>query len=131
FVGPAVGPLASGEVGIGRMAEPEEIAAAALAALGRGPLAGVRVLVSAGPTHEPLDPVRFLGNRSSGKMGFALAAEAARRGARVELVAGPVALATPSGVNRVDVVTAREMERAVHEHAPAADLVVMAAAVAD
>ncbi len=90
-----------------------------------------RVLVTAGPTHEPLDPVRFLGNRSSGKMGFALAAEAARRGARVVLVAGPVSLPTPSGVIRVDVVTAREMESAVHEHAPAADLVVMAAAVAD
>jgi phosphopantothenoylcysteine decarboxylase/phosphopantothenate--cysteine ligase len=113
------------------MAEPEAIVAAVEAAAGSGPLAGRTVLVTAGPTHEPLDPVRFLGNRSSGRMGFALAAEAARRGARVVLIAGPVALATPSGVTRVDVVTAREMERAVHEHAPAADLVVMAAAVAD
>jgi phosphopantothenoylcysteine decarboxylase/phosphopantothenate--cysteine ligase len=101
------------------------------AAAGLGPLAGRTVLVTAGPTHEPLDPVRFLGNRSSGKMGFALAAEAARRGARVVLVAGPVALASPPGVRRVDVVTAREMERAVLEHAPAADLIAMAAAVAD
>jgi len=131
FAGPVEGPLASGEVGMGRMAEPEAIVAAVEAAGGSGPLAGRTVLVTAGPTHEPLDPVRFLGNRSSGRMGFALAAEAARRGARVVLVAGPVALATPSGVTRLDVGTAREMERAVREHAPAADLVVMAAAVAD
>jgi phosphopantothenoylcysteine decarboxylase/phosphopantothenate--cysteine ligase len=131
FAGPVEGPLASGEVGMGRMAEPEAIVAAVEAAAGSGPLAGRTVLVTAGPTHEPLDPVRFLGNRSSGRMGFALAAEAARRGARVVLVAGPVALTTPSGVTRVDVVTAREMEQAVHEQAPAADLVVMAAAVAD
>lgn len=131
FAGPVEGPLASGEVGMGRMAEPEEIAREIEAAAGSGPLAGRTVLVAAGPTFEPVDPVRFLGNRSSGRMGFALAAEAARRGARVVLVAGPVALPTPSGVTRFDVVTAREMERAVHEHAPAADLIVMAAAVAD
>jgi phosphopantothenoylcysteine decarboxylase/phosphopantothenate--cysteine ligase len=131
FAGPVEGPLASGEVGMGRMAEPEEIVGEIEAAAGAGPLAGWTVLVAAGPTFEPVDPVRFLGNRSSGRMGFALAAEAARRGARVILVAGPVALPTPSGVARVDVVTAREMERAVHEHAPAADLIVMAAAVAD
>jgi phosphopantothenoylcysteine decarboxylase/phosphopantothenate--cysteine ligase len=131
IVGPVEGPLASGEVGMGRMAEPEAIVEAVEAAAGEGPLAARTVLVTAGPTHEPVDPVRFLGNRSSGRMGFALAAEAARRGARVVLVAGPVALPTPAGVTRVDVVTAREMERAVHEHAPAADLVVMAAAVAD
>jgi phosphopantothenoylcysteine decarboxylase/phosphopantothenate--cysteine ligase len=131
LAGPVEGPLASGEVGMGRMAEPEAIVQAIEAAVGSGPLAGRTVLVTAGPTHEPLDPVRFLGNRSSGRMGFALAAEAARRGARTVLVAGPVALATPPGVERIDVVTAREMERAVHEHAPAADLVVMAAAVAD
>jgi len=131
LAGPVEGPLASGEVGMGRMAEPEAIVEAVEAAAGLGPLAGRTVLVTAGPTHEPIDPVRFLGNRSSGKMGFALAAEAARRGARVVLVAGPVALASPSGVKRVDVVTAREMEAAVLEHAPAADLIVMAAAVAD
>lgn len=131
FAGPVEGPLASGEVGMGRMAEPEAIAQAVEAAAGAGPLAGRTVLVTAGPTHEPVDPVRFLGNRSSGRMGFALAAEAARRGARVVLVAGPVRLATPSRVTRVDVVTAREMERAVREHAAAADLIVMAAAVAD
>jgi phosphopantothenoylcysteine decarboxylase / phosphopantothenate---cysteine ligase len=131
IVGPDEGPLASGEIGLGRMAEPEIIVAAIEAAAGGGPLAGRTVLVTAGPTHEPLDPVRFLGNRSSGRMGFALAAEAARRGARVVLVAGPVSLPTPAGVDRVDVVTARDMERAVREHAAAADLIVMAAAVAD
>lgn len=131
IAGPVEGPLASGETGMGRMTDPEAIVEAVEAAAGAGPLAGRTVLVTAGPTHEPVDPVRFLGNRSSGRMGFALAAEAARRGARVILVAGPVALATPPGVRRVDVVTAREMERAVHEHAPGADLVVMAAAVAD
>ena len=142
LVGPAFGPLASGEVGIGRMAEPEEIAAAIEAAAaaveagggrgaGDGTWAGRTVLVTAGPTHEPLDPVRYLGNRSSGKMGFALAAEAARRGARVLLVAGPVSLPTPAGVERVDVETAAEMATAVGERAAVADLVVMAAAVAD
>jgi len=131
LAGPVEGPLASGEVGMGRMAEPEEIARVIEAAGGGGPLAGRTVLVTAGPTHEPVDPVRFLGNRSSGQMGFALAAEAARRGARTVLVAGPVALAAPPGVIRINVTTAREMERAVHEHAPAADLIVMAAAVAD
>lgn len=131
-VGPVEGALASGEVGQGRMVEPEEIAAAVLAAHGvGGPLAGRTVVVSAGPTHEPIDPVRYLGNRSSGKMGFALAREARRRGARVVLVAGPVALATPPGVERVNVETALEMQAAIRQHAPAADLVVMAAAVAD
>lgn len=131
LAGPVEGPLASGEVGMGRMAEPEAIADAVEAAAGIGPLAGQTVLVTAGPTHEPVDPVRFLGNRSSGRMGFALAAEAARRGARVILVAGPVALPTPAGVSRTDVVTAREMEQAVRARAPEADLIVMAAAVAD
>lgn len=131
IVGPVEGPLASGEVGMGRMADPEAIVAAVEGAAGAGPLAGRTVLVTAGPTFEPLDPVRFLGNRSSGKMGFALAAEAAKRGARVVLVAGPVALQTPSGVRRIDVVTARDMESAVHEQAREADLVIMTAAVAD
>lgn len=139
FAGPVSGPLASGEVGMGRMADPAEIAAEIEAAgnqpAGEQPaasaLTGRKVLITAGPTFEPLDPVRFLGNRSSGKMGFALAAEAARRGADVTLVAGPVALATPPGVARVDVATAAEMAAAVAAHAPAAHLVVMAAAVAD
>jgi phosphopantothenoylcysteine decarboxylase/phosphopantothenate--cysteine ligase len=131
IVGPVEGPLASGEVGMGRMADPEEIVRAVESAAGTGPLAGRTVLVTAGPTYEPVDPVRFLGNRSSGRMGFALAAEAARRGARVALVAGPVHLPTPAGADRLNVTTAREMEAAVREHAPAADLVIMTAAVAD
>jgi phosphopantothenoylcysteine decarboxylase/phosphopantothenate--cysteine ligase len=131
LAGPVEGPLASGEIGMGRMADPEAIAEMVEAAAGRGPLAGRTVLVTAGPTHEPVDPVRFLGNRSSGKMGFALAREAAKRGARVFLVAGPVSLPTPSGVERIDVTTARDMEQAVHEQAPAADLIIMSAAVAD
>jgi phosphopantothenoylcysteine decarboxylase/phosphopantothenate--cysteine ligase len=147
LVGPVEGALASGESGMGRMAEPEdivrEIEAAAASAAAAAPVApndpevvdgrlrGVRVLVTAGPTQEPLDPVRYLGNRSSGRMGFALAAEAARRGAQVALVAGPVALPTPAGVTRIDVVTAREMEQAVQAAAPAAELAIMAAAVAD
>lgn len=132
FAGPVEGPLASGEVGMGRMADPAAVAALIDSLERRGTsLAGRRVVVSAGPTHEPLDPVRFLGNRSSGKMGFALAAEAARRGAEVVLVSGPVRLATPRGVERVDVTTAREMEEALRSRVPGADLVVMAAAVAD
>jgi phosphopantothenoylcysteine decarboxylase/phosphopantothenate--cysteine ligase len=133
LVGPVDGLLASGESGMGRMAEPAAIVAAVeeAASGGDGRLRGLRVVVTAGPTQEPIDPVRFLGNRSSGKMGFALAAEAARRGARVALVAGPVALATPAGVRRVDVRTAAEMERAVGAEVAGADLVIMAAAVAD
>lgn len=130
-VGPVVGPLASGEVGPGRMADPEEIVRAVEGAVRPGPWAGRTVLVAAGPTYEPIDPVRFLGNRSSGKMGFALAAEAARQGGRVELVAGPVALPTPPGVSRIDVTTAVEMEREMARRAAGADLIVMAAAVAD
>jgi len=131
LVGPVEGPLASGEVGVGRMAEVPELVAAVRRRLAAGPLAGRHLLIAAGPTHEPIDPVRFLGNRSSGKMGFALAAEAARRGARVSLVAGPVALPTPAGVERFDVETALEMEARVRELAPASDVIVLAAAVAD
>ncbi len=131
LVGPVAGPLASGESGIGRMAEPGAILREIEAAAGGGSLRGLRVLVTAGPTQEPLDPVRYIGNRSSGRMGFALAAEAARRGARVALVAGPVALATPAGVERIDVTTARDMERAVQAEAAGADLVIMTAAVGD
>ncbi len=140
-IGPTTGPLASGEIGMGRMADPESIVSAvmeaaltAVAAPAIGaprPLAGRSVLISAGPTFEPIDPVRFLGNRSSGKMGFAIAAEAARRGARTILIAGPVALATPQGVERIDVQTAAEMAAAVAATAPDSDLVVLAAAVAD
>jgi phosphopantothenoylcysteine decarboxylase/phosphopantothenate--cysteine ligase len=131
FAGPVEGPLANGEVGMGRMADPEAIAEAVEEAMRPGPLAGRTVVVTAGPTFEPVDPVRFLGNRSSGKMGFALAEEAARRGARVVLVAGPVHLSTPPGVERINVTTAREMEATLHRIVPEADLVVMTAAVAD
>ncbi len=139
-VGPVEGRLASGEQGWGRMAEPEAIVETVCRALDvpegaldapRGPLAGRKVVVTAGPTLEAIDPVRFLGNRSSGRMGFALARQAAIRGAAVTLIAGPVALETPAGVQRVDVVSTAEMEAALHEAARAADLVVMAAAVSD
>jgi phosphopantothenoylcysteine decarboxylase/phosphopantothenate--cysteine ligase len=131
-VGPEHGALASGEEGEGRMSDPEAIAKAVASFFTRPrDLAGVRVLVAAGPTHEPIDPVRFLGNRSSGKMGFALAAEAAARGAEVVLVAGPVALPSPAGVERIDVTTALEMADAVAARAPESQVVVMAAAVAD
>ncbi len=131
-VGPTDGLLANGARGLGRMSEPEEIAAAVAAVLGRtGDLAGRRLLVTAGPTQEPLDPVRYLGNRSSGKMGFALATAARDRGATVTLVSGPVALRPPYGVAVVPVATAEEMRAAVVEHAGTADALVMAAAVAD
>jgi phosphopantothenoylcysteine decarboxylase/phosphopantothenate--cysteine ligase len=131
-VGPVEGSLASGEVGWGRMAEPEQVVEAIESlASGGGELRGRTVVVSAGPTWEAVDAVRFLANRSSGKMGFALAAEAARRGARSILVAGPVALETPHGVERLDVESAREMEEALHGVVASADLVIMAAAVGD
>ncbi len=134
LVGPVEGALASGEYGVGRLADPEQIAEAVLAAAGQEahrPWNRRRVLISAGPTHEPIDPVRYLGNRSSGKMGFALAAEAARRGAHTTLVAGPVSLPTPPSVERRDVTTALEMRDAIHDLAGEADLIVMTAAVAD
>lgn len=133
FVGPVVGPVASGDVGAGRMEEPPAIADAIEAALDAGPgaLDGKHVVVSAGPTYEPLDPVRFLGNRSSGKMGFAIAEAAAAAGARVTLVAGPVSLATPRAVTRVDVETAEQMRAALATAIADADALVMAAAVAD
>lgn len=131
-VGPDAGELACGWIGAGRLVDPAEIATAAqaLVATPGAPLTGRRVVVSAGPTYERIDDVRFLGNRSSGKMGFALAAEAARLGAEVALIAGPVALATPPGVRRrVDVESAAEMREALLREE--ADVVVMAAAVAD
>jgi len=136
-IGPDDGPLAEGESGPGRLAEPEAIVAAlaggavaAPAAAGPGLLQGLRVIVTAGPTYEDLDPVRYLGNRSSGKMGFAVAASAARAGAEVVLVAGPVQLPTPPGVQRVDVRSAVQMRQAVMEALPA-DVYIGAAAVAD
>jgi phosphopantothenoylcysteine decarboxylase/phosphopantothenate--cysteine ligase len=130
-VGPVMGPLASGELGMGRMAEPVEIVAAIEDAVGTTELDGRTILVTAGPTREPFDPIRFLSNRSSGKMGYSLAAEAAARGAKVLLVSGPVHLGVPAGVDRSLVETASEMESRVHELAPQADLIIMTAAVAD
>jgi phosphopantothenoylcysteine decarboxylase/phosphopantothenate--cysteine ligase len=132
LLGPAAGEQACGDVGPGRMLEPDAIVAALEAGFVDGALAGLRVVVSAGPTLEDIDPVRFIGNRSSGRMGFAVAEAAAAAGAEVTLVAGPVALATPAGVaKRVDVRSADEMHAAMLEAAAAADIVVAAAAVAD
>jgi phosphopantothenoylcysteine decarboxylase/phosphopantothenate--cysteine ligase len=134
-VGPVYGEVASGERGVGRMAEPEEIVFAVIRELTLGDLAGRHVVVTAGPTAEDLDPVRFLTNRSSGKMGFAIAERAAARGARVTLIAGPVALPTPYGVTRVDVRSAVAMRGAVWQalgpDLTHADALVMAAAVGD
>ena len=130
-VGPDAGELACGWIGEGRMIEAADIARACAELLGPQDWAGRRVLVTAGPTYEPIDPVRFLGNRSTGKMGFAIAARAARRGAEVTLVAGPTALPTPAGVTRVDVQTARQMREATLAHVDGAAMVVMTAAVAD
>ncbi|MCW8890296.1 MAG: bifunctional phosphopantothenoylcysteine decarboxylase/phosphopantothenate--cysteine ligase CoaBC [Sedimenticola sp.] len=129
--GPASGDQACGEVGPGRMVEPEALFQQACRHFTSGVLAGVRVLLTAGPTREPIDPVRFIGNRSSGKMGFALARAFVALGAHVELVAGPVVLVTPPGVERVDVETAREMEQAVLDRVASCDIFVGCAAVAD
>jgi phosphopantothenoylcysteine decarboxylase / phosphopantothenate---cysteine ligase len=131
FVGPVEGPLAHGDEGIGRMSEPDDVAAAVAAALGPGDLEGRRVLVTAGPTHEPIDPVRFIGNRSSGRMGAAVAAEAAARGAEVTLVLGPGTVTPPPGVEVVPIETAEELHGVVLMRAATVDAVVMAAAVAD
>ncbi|GJE01418.1 bifunctional phosphopantothenoylcysteine decarboxylase/phosphopantothenate--cysteine ligase CoaBC [Methylobacterium isbiliense] len=133
-VGPNVGAMAEAETGPGRMAEPQEIVAALVAMLERrtapGALAGRHVLVTSGPTHEPIDPVRYIANRSSGKQGHAIAAAAAQAGARVTLVSGPVTLPDPPGVAVVRVETARAMLAAVEAALPA-DIAVFAAAVAD
>lgn len=132
FVEPGEGYLACGWIGKGRLAEPAEIVAAAETMLRpAGPLSGRRVLVTAGPTYEDLDPVRFIGNRSSGRMGFAVAAEATARGAVVTLVAGPTTLTPPAVSELVRVRSALEMHAAVLTRADDADVVVMAAAVAD
>lgn len=133
--GPEDGEVASGESGMGRMAAPETIAQLALTRAGGSDLRGLRIVVTAGPTIEDLDPVRFLGNRSSGKMGFAIAERAAMRGADVTLVAGPVALPSPFGARRIDVRSALAMRSALWEALGAdldrADILVMTAAVAD
>ena len=133
IAGPAVGPLAYGEgEGPGRMLEPAEIIEEVGRALTRpSPLEGKRVLVTAGPTREAIDPVRYLGNRSSGRMGFALAAAAWRRGAEVRVVSGPVALQDPHGVEVLRVETAKEMFDQVSEGLPEADVSIFASAVAD
>jgi phosphopantothenoylcysteine decarboxylase/phosphopantothenate--cysteine ligase len=129
---PDEGPMACGEYGPGRLPEPVAIADAIdrMLAPASAPLAGRHILVTAGPTHEPIDPVRYIANRSSGRQGFAVAEALARLGARVTLVAGPVALPTPAGVDRIDVETARDMAAAVDAALPA-DAAVMVAAVAD
>jgi phosphopantothenoylcysteine decarboxylase/phosphopantothenate--cysteine ligase len=132
FVGPDEGETAEGELGVGRMAEPDEIVRAAEELLsGGGPLAGKRVLVSAGGTREPLDAVRFLGNRSSGRMGVALAAEARRRGAHVTLLGANLAVPVPAGVELVRTPSAAELEQEALARAEEATVVIMAAAVAD
>ena len=133
LVGPDDGQLAGGDIGPGRLVEEPALLDAIVAALtpAAGPLAGRRIVVTAGGTREPIDPVRYIGNRSSGKMGYAIAAEAARRGAVVELVSAPTALVTPPGVMRHDVETALQMRDAVTKLAEDADVVVKAAAVAD
>ncbi|NTS65797.1 bifunctional phosphopantothenoylcysteine decarboxylase/phosphopantothenate--cysteine ligase CoaBC [Sphingomonas sp. HHU CXW] len=130
---PDEGAMACGEWGTGRLPEPDAIVARIEAMLAPAPmrsLTGKRVIVTAGPTHEPIDPVRYIANRSSGKQGFAIAAALARLGADVRLIAGPVMLPTPAGVTRIDVETAREMAQAVDTALPA-DAAVMVAAVAD
>jgi len=130
-LGPAAGEQACGETGLGRMLEATEIAAALPGVLGAaGPLAGKRVLITAGPTFEPIDPVRGLTNRSSGKMGYAVARAAAEAGAEVCLVSGPTCLASPAGVRRIDVQSATEMREAVRAQLPG-DVFIAVAAVAD
>jgi phosphopantothenoylcysteine decarboxylase/phosphopantothenate--cysteine ligase len=130
-LGPADGDQACGDIGSGRMLEPHELRDILVASFGERPLHGRRVVVSAGPTYEDIDPVRFIGNRSSGRMGFAVAAAAREAGADVTLVAGPVALATPPGVRRVDVRSARQMHDAVMTATDGADIYIGAAAVGD
>ncbi|MBV8784755.1 MAG: bifunctional phosphopantothenoylcysteine decarboxylase/phosphopantothenate--cysteine ligase CoaBC, partial [Gammaproteobacteria bacterium] len=132
ILGPGAGDQACGESGPGRMLEPSELLEHASALLGGGgALAGRRVLVTAGPTRERIDPVRFISNRSSGKMGFAVAQAAREAGAAVVLIAGPVSLATPNGVTRVDVESAADMLQAVQRELPGTDVFISTAAVAD
>ena len=130
---PADGELASGLVGPGRLPEPDAIMAFVESIIEKTPLdlKEKKILVTAGPTYEPIDPVRFIGNRSSGKMGFAIANAAAQRGANVTLISGPVALGTPKNVSRIDVETAEQMLDAVTKQAKKCDAIIMAAAVAD
>jgi phosphopantothenoylcysteine decarboxylase/phosphopantothenate--cysteine ligase len=132
ILGPAAGNQACGEVGAGRMWEPVKLAESVLEPpANAGLLAGLNVVITAGPTRERLDPVRYLTNRSSGKMGFAVAAAAREAGAHVTMVTGPVQLPTPAGVTRINVESARDMFAAVHRHIADADVFIAAAAVAD
>ncbi len=131
ILGPASGDQACGEVGMGRMLEPVDLADAVVASLAPKTMTGVRVLMTAGPTFEPIDPVRGITNRSSGKMGYAIARAAASAGAQVTVVSGPSALATPAGVRRIDVVTAAEMFEAVKARVAEADVFIAVAAVSD
>jgi len=132
LIEPASGPLACGTSGVGRLPEPEQIVAEVEAAASSlASLTGKKVLVTAAGTIEPIDPVRYIGNRSSGRMGYAIAAEAARRGAEVALVSGPSALSEPAGVRTIHIETAAQMRSAVLAEFPACDIVIKAAAVAD
>ena len=131
LIGPGQGEQACGDVGPGRMAEPVEIADAVDALFGPPLLAGLSVLITAGPTREAIDPVRYISNHSSGKMGYAVAQAASALGGAVTLVSGPTSIATPAGVEIVPVITAAEMYEAVINRAPASDVFVSAAAVAD
>jgi phosphopantothenoylcysteine decarboxylase/phosphopantothenate--cysteine ligase len=132
FIHPGEGLLACGDTGVGRMAEPDEILSALRDHFSeKQDFAGVRMLITAGPTEEPIDPVRYLTNRSSGKMGYALAAEAVDRGAQVTLVSGPVCIAPPNGAQVISVLNAEEMYKAVMDHKKNADVIIKCAAVAD
>jgi phosphopantothenoylcysteine decarboxylase/phosphopantothenate--cysteine ligase len=131
ILGPGHGAQACGEFGPGRMLEPEELCAEIVALFGPRVLQGRRVVVTAGPTREPIDPVRYISNHSSGKQGFELAKAARNAGADVTLIAGPVTLPTPPGVRRIDVVTALDMDEAVRAHLQACDIFIGVAAVAD
>lgn len=131
ILGPGEGVQACGEVGLGRMLEPEELVQAVAEHFQTGELAGVKVLLNAGPTREDIDPVRYISNHSSGKMGFALAQACVEAGAHVTLVAGPVHMPTPSGVERIDVISASEMAEAVMSRSVEADVFIASAAVVD
>jgi len=131
ILGPSEGVQACGEVGLGRMLEPEELAQSVAEHFQTGELAGLNVLLNAGPTREAIDPVRYISNHSSGKMGFALAQACVEAGAHVTLVAGPVQIPTPSGVERIDVISASEMAAAVMSKSEPADIFIASAAVVD
>ena len=131
IITPANGYLACGDTGSGKMPEPEVLLEHIIAALANKDMSGINVLVTAGPTQEALDPVRFLSNHSSGKMGYSIAKAAARRGANVTLVSGKTALSCPIGVNRIDIVSAQDMADAVFANSDKSDIIIKAAAVAD